>query len=129
MILTLKDGETEVDIEKLINIVNKSKTKKIKIPMSSFALMPVNGTWPDTKGNYWRLIDILNYRNKNKFFKDHYKRIVNADVKYPILLDGNKEDFDVVDGFHRISKQILNDEPFIEGVFLTPTQIKKAKPD
>ena len=29
MILTLKDGKTEVDVDKLIDIMNQSKSKKI----------------------------------------------------------------------------------------------------
>lgn len=129
MIITLRDQKTDVDIDKLIPIVNKAKLKKVKIPMSSFNLMPITPIFPDTNGNYWRLIDVLNYRTKNKFFKDHYKRFTNADVKYPIILYGDKDDFEVVDGHHRIMRQILDNEPFINGVFVNKKQIEKATPD
>jgi len=128
MILTLRDGETQVDIDKLIDIMNKAKTKKVKVPMSSFAYMPITPIFPDGKGNYYRMIDVLNHKNKNKFFKDHYKRIVNADVKYPILLYGNKNDAEIVDGHHRIMHQILDNEPFINGIFVNKKQIEKASP-
>ena len=128
MILTLRDEKTQVDIDKLIDIVNNTKMKKIKIPMTSFNLMPITPIFPDTNGNYWRLIDVLNYRNKNKFFKEHFKRITNADVKYPIILYGNKDDFEIIDGHHRIAHQILDNEPFIEGVFVNKRQIQKSMP-
>lgn len=126
MILTLRDQKTEVDIDKLIELMNKTKRKKINIPMSSFSLMPITPIFPDTNGNYWRLIDILNYRTKNKFFKDHYKRMINADTKYPILLYGNKKDFEILDGHHRIGKQILDNEPTIDGVFVPKSILDKA---
>jgi len=123
MIITLRDGSTEVDIDKLIEVMNKKNKKPIDIPLSSFGVMPVTGIFPDGKGGFIRPIDIINDKKK---YKQHYERIKKANLQYPILLFGSKNDFEILDGHHRIIKAILDDEPTIKGVFVSKSDLQKA---
>lgn len=124
MIITLKDGKTEVDIDKLIEVMNKkSKKKIIDIPTSSFDLMPITPIFPDGKGGLIRPIDIINNQKK---YKSHYERIKKANLNYPILLSGSSSNFDILDGHHRIIKAILDNEPIIKGVFVSKNDLNKA---
>lgn len=54
--------------------------------------------------------------NDIKDFCHHYKRVSEADSKYPIILDSTGY---ICDGWHRLTKAILNGDSHIKAVRLT----------
>ena len=66
-------------------------------------------------------ISISDVLSHPKDHASHYKRIKNAQLKYPILCS----DDDVVDGYHRIGKAILKKKTYID-VIEVPLDIMKA---
>ena len=51
--------------------------------------------------------------NNIKDFAGHMKRVMKADLKYPIILD---DEGYIADGWHRVAKALLEDKPTIKAV-------------
>lgn len=71
--------------------------------------------------NKVRPIDVLNDM-KNKKYKDEVFRIINANMKYPIIIDSN---YNILDGVHRYVKHIIENKKTIKVYIFDKKLMKK----
>lgn len=57
--------------------------------------------------------------NDHSFDGEHWERVLEADLEFPILSWMENGSLEVVDGFHRITKAFLLDRSFIRAVDVT----------
>jgi disulfide oxidoreductase YuzD len=98
-----------------INLCNPKN--KIKLKLDNLAFNLEYNCWQ----NNVRPIDVLN-DIKNKKYKDELLRIKNADTKYPIIIDSN---YNILDGFHRYVKHIIENKKTINVYIFNKQLIKK----
>ena len=62
---------------------------------------------------------------KNKKYKKEIDRINNADLRYPIIIEKNKNNYYIVDGIHRLTKSYLDNKKTIKAyIFSKDIMIK-----
>ncbi len=71
--------------------------------------------------NNVRPIDVLTDIQNKKYTKE-VARIKNADMKYPIIIDSN---YNILDGFHRYAKHIIDNKKTIILVIFDKKLMKK----
>lgn len=76
--------------------------------------------WRDDKGNKINIITVLNNKEKYKY---HYQKILNCDLKYPILV---QIDFRIIDGYHRLAKAVLENKKEILVKVINPSLLNKG---
>jgi hypothetical protein len=69
-------------------------------------------------GKFISPMEVIN--NKN-LYREEYKNIMDADLKYPIILDVH---YDFVDGAHRLSKAYINGIKTIDSYIITLEELK-----
>jgi hypothetical protein len=75
--------------------------------------------WKDKEsGKFISPMEVIN--NKN-LYREEYKNIMDADLKYPIILDVH---YDFVDGAHRLSKAYINGIKTIDSYIITLEELK-----
>ena len=84
----------------MIAYVNIYKPQTIKINPNDYINSIINykGWGNPIKKIFYSPQDVLDNPNK---YKDDYERIMNADLKFPIIISKNN---DVIDGIHRLIK-------------------------
>ena len=82
----------------------------VKVALTQFKFIMNN--------NYW--FDPDNEPPLSEFI-EHYKRVIEADLKYPIiaLSDGQ----DVLDGIHRLTKAFVNEYDYINVIYITKKEL------
>jgi hypothetical protein len=82
--------------------------------------------WEDPTGKIYYAADVLKYPKK---YKNDYKRIVNANLKYPVILisqvKSGVEVFTIVDGAHRMIKANMAGKKTINANIFDKTLMKK----
>lgn len=102
-----------VDMIIAYNNLHKVPTQKISTPKIDLSFKG----WQDDKGDSYSPNDVL--KNPSKY-PDDYDRIVNANLKHPILLT---ETF-IIDGVHRITHAIINGIKSIRAIIVPKNIIK-----
>ena len=64
-----------------------------------------------------------------KKYKHHYKRILDANLKYPIILSEQKGGRIILDGYHRLTKAYIHKLKKIKTHVLSKKVLKKFKLD
>lgn len=108
-------------------------TKNNKIfeePISKYRIFLENKNWSGQPESF-NAIEIINDPNLSP---DHFNRISNADLAYPIIVyeDTKKDIFEILDGIHRIAKIILESSNVnVKVRYATRKQLEKSiiKPD
>lgn len=90
-------GGTKVNIPRLINYLNKNKYKVSNIKVKDFKKVLDIPVWEDGTLTPRELT-----QNPNAY-KDHYKRYLDAELKYPIIIHNGV----IVDGYHRLTKAVV----------------------
>ena len=89
------------DVKKLIEIVPKEiytiETFKLSTNLNK-------EIWTDNKNNKIKPIDVLDNID-NVLYRQHKERIMNADMKYPIILNPKDK---IADGIHRLCYAVIN---------------------
>lgn len=88
-------GERFYPLAELLEIVDDQKPKVFKACLNSMLHQ-----------NRWNEINAID-------LAEHYNRINNSDLKYPIIMD---YDGKIIDGFHRVTKAILKGHTHIKAV-------------
>jgi len=111
--------------------IQDKRPKSVKLPLASLIHHLRENDWSDwsTPGTpSFSAMDVL--KNPNKY-KEHYRRILDAKLKYPIIID--KKTGYVIDGMHRLAKSYMLNKPDIRAhVFddkLMSKFILTSKPD
>lgn len=84
-----------------------------------------NGGWNESEDENETIhpIDVINNPEK---YEEHYERIVNADLDFPIMVFYDKKNkYQVFDGVHRISKAVWTKQKTIKTYVLDWSIIKK----
>ena len=84
--------------------------------------------WDDSNGETEVVVPYtpLQVINNPQAYPSHQQRIANADLTYPILVV-LEPDLDVLDGVHRLLKQMLSGNTTITGRVIPPEILYQAK--
>lgn len=106
--VTFTKNDSVLSIDMMFIYINEFKPKAIKIKVSDYVSLLDNKIWYCCPGNDVKFSPkyIIEHKTELAF---EYKRIENADLKYPIIMHNN----DIVDGHHRLSKAYILNKKFI----------------
>ena len=82
----------------------------VKVALTQFKFIMNN--------NYW--FDPDNEPPLSEFI-EHYKRVIEADLKYPIIALSDRQD--VLDGIHRLTKAFVNEYDYINVIYITKKEL------
>lgn len=106
-------------VDMMLAYINIFKPKSIDIE-SLLSTLKYKG-WGDPRKNiYYSALDVINNPN-NKAYADEIVRINNANLKYPIIMEGKY----VVDGVHRLAKAYLSNKIKIKAYVFTKPEMNK----
>ena len=102
-----KTGDV-LSLDMVFIYINEFKPKAIKIKVSDYISLLDYKVWYCCPGTDMKFSPryIIEHRAD---FKYEYKRIEDADLKYPVIIHDN----DIVDGYHRLSKAYILNKKFI----------------
>lgn len=107
-------------VDLMFSYVNNFNCKVVKIPIEKLLFnLDVKGWYEEGMGEM-APIEVIQAPKK---FKNQFKKIMAADLRYPIMLDG----LEVVDGAHRLSKAVLEGRTHIEAYQFPKDLMKKFK--
>lgn len=111
MVRTTSFGDGYIySIDMIFKFLDECPIKYIKYPIETFVSVLSKKYWGDPTNSRKQFgpADVLKDKEK---YKDHYKRILDADLRYPILV--NKK-FRILDGVHRITKSFIKNKKYIK---------------
>jgi hypothetical protein len=106
MLEYFSDDKYKYSIALMFSYINLCKPNKNKLNISDLIINLEYNCWEDIN---------------NKKYKDEVKRIKNANIKYPIIIDSN---YNIIDGMHRYVKHILDNKKKIN-VYIFDKKIMK----
>ena len=113
------------NVQKLWKLTNNIKSKRIYITKVVHNLNKDNWTiYEKNKPIYLTPIQVLKNKKKSEY---HYEKIQTADTSFPILVYKDNDDWDVLDGLHRLAKLVLKKRKTVVVKIITPEILKKAK--
>lgn len=120
MVQTYSDNKYIYSVDMMFTYIyfNKPKYEKLKVEDLLYQL-EYQGWGDPIKNIKYSAIDVIN--NKENYM-DEYKRILNANLNFPIIVsyDGN-----IIDGIHRLSKAYLNNIKYIKAYIFDKKLMKK----
>ena len=122
------DKENIYSINNLIKYINRKKVKAKKFPLSKFdADLYYKSYIPKNKNKKkYSILDVIN--NPKKYEYD-YKRMMDSELKYPIialLIDHDPSiDFYIIDGLHRLGKHHLKKRKTISAYVISKKTLNK----
>ena len=125
MIQTYSDGTFIYSVNLLWKYVNQKNIISKKIKLKKLIPQLKDLCWSDSKESFSPIQIIKN----NNLSPSDYKRIKEADLRYPIIIDSRideKHNFNVVDGMHRLSKGFLLKKESIRGYIIDKEIMKKC---
>ncbi len=110
---TYSDSKKIYSVDLMIAYVNIYKPQTIKINPNDYINSIINykGWGNPTKKIFYSPQDVLNNPIK---YKDDYERIMNANLKFPIIISKNNN---IVDGVHRLIKAYIMKKQIMAYVF------------
>lgn len=110
------DNKYKYSTALMFSYINLCKPNENKLNLDDLSFNLEYNSWE----NNVRPIDVVNDM-KNKKYKDEISRIINADIKYPIIIDSK---YNILDGFHRYIKHIIENKKTID-VYIFDKKIMK----
>lgn len=92
----------------------------MKVNIKTIEYLSLLKNWRGDEGEKINIITVINNKEKYKF---HYQKILNCDLKYPILV---QIDFRIIDGYHRLAKAILEQKKDIKVKIVDPFLLNKS---
>jgi len=121
---TFTDGGETYNVDLLIDHVDEENMKSEDIFMSDLEHHLNNNIW----GEHPKVLTprmVIDNPKKNKEYKDHYKRIKDANLDKPILI--RESNGVVIDGAHRISKAYLNEKESLPAILISDELLHKFR--
>jgi hypothetical protein len=122
MVQTYSNYELIYSVDMMFTYIylNKTKIKVKKYPVNTLLENLTFPGWGDPVLDIkYSPNDVL--ENPDKYIND-YKRIINADLSYPIIIDENDN---IIDGIHRLTKAILENKRTIKCYVFSDKLMKK----
>lgn len=85
--------------------IQDKQPKSVKLPLPPLVHHLRENDWSDWSTPGTPLFSAMNVLQHPDKYKDHYKRILDAELKYPIIID--KKTGYVIDGMHRLAKSYM----------------------
>lgn len=116
---TYEAGDDVYSTDMAIRWANEYGVPK-DVPVSRFSNAINQYSWVDANETPITPKMVVDDR-KNPAYKEHVKRLMNADLRYPILIhDGH-----IIDGFHRMTKAILQGHKIVKAVTIPDSVFRK----
>jgi len=111
MVHTYSDSKNIYSVDMMLAYVNIYKPKNKFINIDDYLDILDYKGWGDPKKNlYYSPMNVI--KNPKKY-NDEYNRIIESNLKYPIIIDKNN----IIDGVHRLSKAYLLGKKKIKAYF------------
>lgn len=111
-----------VDMMFAFLIKYKHPITKIKMDeMLDLLNVPV---WGDPTGTKYSAMDVINFPTR---YALDYKRIIKANLSYPIIVSYDDGYIEIVDGMHRLAKAFLQGKKEIDAYFFDKDLMDKFK--
>lgn len=105
---TFSDDKYLYSVDMMFAYLKNNEHPTTKIMVDDYIDTLEYSGWGDPSKNiYYSAMDVI---NNPMVYQDEYKRILRADLSYPIIISA---DGYIVDGMHRISKAYLEKKPSI----------------
>ncbi len=120
---TFSDEKNIYSVDMMIAYINThlNKNNIIHIPLEKIIWQLDQNVWGYAKQPITP-IDVIN-NMKLKKYSDDANRIKNADLSYPVILTG--KELKIVDGYHRISKALIEGKKIIKAYVFDNKLMKK----
>lgn len=105
------DGKRMYNVERLWSLVKRRKPRRIKTDKLDYVLD--SRVWYTTPKNIIK-----------KKVGQHWNRIIDAELKYPLLVD---EEYYIIDGCHRWCKAHLNGQKTIRVHVIKKKDLKRVR--
>jgi hypothetical protein len=94
-------GKKIYSVDMMFAYLSIFKHEAVDVDVDNYLDVNNNGWGDPLTGDLYSVSDVLN--NKEKY-EDDTRRIKNADLRFPIILEQDEEDdINVVDGIHRLT--------------------------
>jgi len=121
MVQTYSNNNKIYSVDMMFAYINIYKPKSINVDIKSLIKTLEYKLWGNPQKNiYYSPIEVIK-NPKNKKYKHEINRIKKANMKYPIIIDGNH----VIDGVHRLTKAFLNNQKNIKAYVFTKKEMNK----
>lgn len=115
------DNEAVYSVDMMFAYLNNHKHPILKVNVNDYIDMLEYPSWGNPEKNImYSAKDVL--KNPEKYSND-YKRIINADLSYPIIISNNE----IIDGIHRLTKAYLKNKKKIKAYIFSEELMKKFK--
>lgn len=95
-----------------------------KLQMDELLDLLVVPGWGDPMGKKYSAMDVIKFPAK---YASDYKRILKADLSYPIIVSYEDNHIDIIDGMHRLSRAYLQGKREIDAYFFGKDLMEKFK--
>ncbi len=119
---TFSDNYSVYSVDMMFAFLKTNKYPSRSVCVSEYIHVLEYPGWGDPGQNiYYSAIDVINNPAK---YVDEYKRILKADMLYPIIISS---DGFIVDGVHRLTKAFLDKKNDIKAYIFTTDLMEKFK--
>jgi len=116
-IQTFSDNKKIYSVDMIFAYINIFKPKYVKVNVQNYlSTLEYNG-WGNKKHSF----SPKNVIDNPKKYKDDYNRILNANLKYPIVIANDN----IVDGVHRLTKAYLENKKQIKAYIFNGELLEK----
>jgi hypothetical protein len=122
-IKTYTDGKNIYSVDMMLAYLNTKGHPVEKFPVNTFLSQLEQPVWGE-----WSPKNVLDKMDAKKY-SENSERIKKADLSFPIIITGNRTSatraHTIVDGYHRISKAILEEKKDIQAHVFDQTLMNK----
>jgi hypothetical protein len=122
MVHTYSDSNKIYSVDMMLAYINIFKPKNLilEINIDDYSNTLDYKGWSSKKTNlFYSPMDVI---TQPKQYKEEYKKITQANLKYPIIIDKKNN---IIDGVHRLSKAYLLGKKKIKAYFFNDQLLKK----
>lgn len=120
MVQTYSDNKFIYSVDMMFVFLHHHRYRVKKIKVKDLIDQLFYPGWGDPRKNIkYSPLKVIKFPRK---YADDYRRIIKADLNYPIILD---PDYNVVDGVHRLSKAYLQNKKYIKTYVFNKNLMRK----
>ena len=117
---TFSDDKNVYSVDMMFAFLKNNKYPINKINVEEYSDTLEHPGWGDPENEiYYSAMDVINNPSK---YQDDFKRILKADLSYPIIISDSGY---IVDGVHRLTKAYLNKKKYVKAYIFNKNLMKK----